>query len=315
MAHSQTQLSDLLRRRLAESVGPTKLPSDPTRLPSDVQSVRAGSPDDPPLDEAMLRTTLRAPEPAEPTAAPSPQSAGQPRLQHWLTSHLPPLERAHVVVLVAVLVVAVLMAGWLIIRARDQAVGVPVSFDNSTASPAGSASVGPPSGPRPSHPGTSRTAPEESPGVTGTIAVHVAGEVHDPGVVELPGDARVADAIAAAGGMTEQAVPGRLNLAARLSDGDQIFVSDATDPPSELVRGGDPPDAPGAGSDSSPAPIDLNTATAEQLESLPGVGPATAQAILAWREEHGRFSRIEELQEVDGIGPKTFARLAPYVTV
>jgi competence protein ComEA len=151
------------------------------------------------------------------------------------------------------------------------------------------------------------------------VLVHVLGEVARPGVVRLPEGARVADAIAAAGGLTAQADPGELNLAAVVSDGSQIVIGTLKEPRGEVRTG--PAAAPGSGtSGSTGAPdgsvkVSLNTATEAELDTLPGVGPVTAKRIVAWRDEHGRFTRIEELQEVDGIGPKTFAELAAHVSL
>lgn len=148
------------------------------------------------------------------------------------------------------------------------------------------------------------------------LLVHVLGAVRQPGLVRLGVGARVADAIAAAGGLGPDADPGELNLAAPLVDGAQVLIGTVKEPRGE-VRGASPGGsasgtvAPGGGA----GPVNLNTATVDQLDGLPGVGPVTAQAILAYRTKHGRFTRVEELQEVDGIGPKTYAQLASHVTV
>lgn len=147
-----------------------------------------------------------------------------------------------------------------------------------------------------------------SPSSQPSLLVHVLGEVRRPGVVRLVEGARVQDAIAAAGGMTGRARAGDLNLAARVSDGAQLVIgrtgSEVKD--SAPAAGGSPGVA---------ATIDLNVATVEQLDTLPGVGPVTAAKILAWREQHGRFRTVAELQEVDGIGPKSYADIAPHVRV
>ena len=97
-----------------------------------------------------------------------------------------------------------------------------------------------------------------------------------------------------------------------LADGQQVVIGTAGDPTGE-VR--DQPGSATDGGSSATGAVDLNRANQSQLEELPGVGPVTAQAILTWRQQHGRFSRIEELQEVDGIGPKTYAQIAPHVRV
>ena len=153
------------------------------------------------------------------------------------------------------------------------------------------------------------------------IRVHVMGEVVRPGVVSLELGARVIDAIDAAGGPNSAADLGELNLAAPVADGAQIIVGGPARPGSTM-RADDQTTGPSSNSAKSAdqaagdaSKVNLNSANQAQLESLPGVGPVTAKAILAWRSEHGKFTRIEELQEVNGIGAKTYAQIAPYVTV
>jgi competence protein ComEA len=170
---------------------------------------------------------------------------------------------------------------------------------------------------------TKPTSPSAStPGAAGSastsqILVHVLGAVQRPGVVRLPERSRVQDAIEAAGGLRKEAVPGDLNLAAVLDDGQQLVIGTAKKP-SATVR--DDSAAPGrtagpATEGSSAGVLNLNSASQVLLEGLPGVGPVTAAKIVAWRDQNGRFSRVEELQEVDGIGPKTYADIAPHVGV
>lgn len=165
--------------------------------------------------------------------------------------------------------------------------------------------------------GTSSAKPSAA-----ALVVHVVGLVSRPGVYSLPAGSRVNDAVRAAGGVTAPGQVGELNLAAPLSDGAQVIIGPYRGLGSQMRSSGEAvtiPGSPGAGRSSSAsstaATIDLNTATAEQLETLPGVGPVTAQNILRWRSEHGRFTSVSELQEVDGIGPKTYAQLAPHVRV
>lgn len=155
-------------------------------------------------------------------------------------------------------------------------------------------------------------APETSPSAPVMIRVHVAGAVVSPGVVSLPEGAIVQDAVTAAGGLTPEADPALLNLAAPLSEGMQIAIGTKDEPRGDLSTG---TSGGGDGSQEAGGQLDLNTATAEQLEALPGIGPVTAQSIVAWREEHGRFTVVEELQEIGGIGPKTFQKLSPLVRV
>jgi competence protein ComEA len=142
------------------------------------------------------------------------------------------------------------------------------------------------------------------------VVVHVAGAVRDPGVYKLPSSARVDDAVARAGGATRRADLGGLNLAAKLEDGRQVLV------PERAGRGAAPA-APGAAA-AEPAegqPLNLNTATLEQLDTLSGIGPTTAQKILDYREEVGGFGSIEELGEIPGIGEKRLASLREEVTL
>ncbi len=135
------------------------------------------------------------------------------------------------------------------------------------------------------------------------VIVHVSGEVERPGVVSLPATARVLDAVEAAGGPTIDAELDRLNLAAPLVDGVQIRVPAF----GEVLTQGEPV----AGLDSSDdRPIDLNTASLGELERLDGVGPAIAEAIVEHREEHGPFSRVDDLLAVAGIGPAKLAAIA-----
>lgn len=141
----------------------------------------------------------------------------------------------------------------------------------------------------------------------GEVVVHVGGQVNDPGLVELPEGSRVSDAVDAAGGLSEEAdadVTDTLNLARRLVDGEQVLVG--VDPP--------PGQAGPAGPDQEAA-IDLNTATAEQLEALPGIGPVLAESIVEYRESNGGFGSVEELLEVRGIGEKRFEDLQDRVVV
>jgi competence protein ComEA len=150
------------------------------------------------------------------------------------------------------------------------------------------------------------------------LAVHVTGQVATPGVYRLTPPALVQDALAAAGGPTATADLQRLNLAAPLADGMQIWVPGVDDEPPSVVGPTGPAigSDPGAGVDGAAQPtVDLNAATAADLESLPGVGPATAAAILAHRDQHGPFSSVDELIEVRGIGPAKLEAIRPLVTV
>jgi competence protein ComEA len=221
-------------------------------------------------------------------------------LSHELADELPGelprqrFSRIHVGVVSTLLILGLITAGLLLLRARPVAVASPGDVVTVTTS------------------GPTMASATPSPKGAAKIVVHIFGAVRHPGLVRLPESSRVQDAIDAAGGLTRRADPGELNLAQPLSDGQQVVIGTRSEPAGE-VR-----DQAGSGTATGPSAtgaLDLNRANQSQLEELPGVGPVTAQAILTWRQQHGRFSRIEELQEVDGIGPKTYAQIAPHVRV
>lgn len=158
------------------------------------------------------------------------------------------------------------------------------------------------------------------------IQVHAAGAVAFPGVHELPDGARVADLIAAAGGLAVDADPDRINLAAPVRDGERVYVprsGEAAAP--DVVAGSDPgtaggtgplaPDGRGGAERSPAALVDINRADAAALDALPGIGPTTAEAIIRYRSENGSFRSVDDLQEVPGIGPAKLAQLRDRVRV
>jgi len=150
--------------------------------------------------------------------------------------------------------------------------------------------------------------PVEGTGVTGLpssrVVVDVVGAVRRPGLYRLAPGSRIADALTRAGGATAKADLAQVNLAAPLADGEQVVVP----------KRGAVVAATGAGaSGTATAPVQLSTATLEQLDTLPGVGPATAQKILDYRQEHGAFSSVDELDAVPGIGPKRLDQLRELV--
>lgn len=154
------------------------------------------------------------------------------------------------------------------------------------------------------------TTPTDQPveETTGAQAiVHVAGEVYEPGIVELADDARVIDAIEAAGGPTDQAQLEALNLAAVVNDGEYVLVPDrdAAANPDESSQ----VNPAGPASPEDGGTVNVNTADASALETLPGIGPATAADIIAHRDQHGPFADLASLEEVSGIGPATRERL------
>ncbi|HEX5586688.1 MAG TPA: helix-hairpin-helix domain-containing protein, partial [Acidimicrobiia bacterium] len=160
-------------------------------------------------------------------------------------------------------------------------------------------------------------------GADAKVVVHVAGAVVRAGVVELPGNARVIDAVEAVGGATLDGDLDRLNLAARVEDGSRVYVPKRGEADPGVLAGAPGPasggsSSTGASSTGAPSPtakVNLNTATQEQLEALPGIGPTYAQSIIAARTSRGGFTSVNELREVRGIGDKRFAELAPLVTV
>ncbi len=145
-------------------------------------------------------------------------------------------------------------------------------------------------------------------GASAQVVVYVTGKVRDPGVYVLASGSRVADAIEAAGGLRKGAKPGGINLARRVVDGEQIAAG------SPVTAGMDPasgaaPGTPGAGV------VNLNTATAEQLDALPGIGGVIAQRIVGYRDAHGGFQSVDQLKEVPGIGDRKFAEMRDKVSV
>lgn len=151
------------------------------------------------------------------------------------------------------------------------------------------------------------SASEETP-ASGEVVVHVAGAVSAPGVYTLPADSRVDDAVRAAGA-TADADLSQLNLAQKLADGQKITVPAAGETPAPADN------AAPSDSSQSGALVNINTATQEELETLPSIGEVRAQAIIAYREEHGGFRTTDELMEVSGIGEKIFADISPHITV
>lgn len=191
--------------------------------------------------------------------------------------------RRAAVVLATVLLLGAAAAGFGVWRSRPVAETIPVSLPSATSSDA-------------------------APNGTGELVVSVAGQVVRPGLVRLPPGARVADAVTAAGGPVPGADLTGLNLARRLTDGEHVVVG-----PVPMAAGAGAAGAGGSGA-AAGARVDLNTATLADLDALPGVGPVTAQRILDWREQHGRFTSIDQLREIEGIGETRFARLRDLVT-
>jgi competence protein ComEA len=216
----------------------------------------------------------------------------------WRGSRLDP-GRAGALALVLVAAVAAVVAAVGVWSARPRAEPVPPlpAVSLNTAVESSATTSAPPT-----------AAPTE-------LVVSVSGKVRRPGLVRVPDGSRVADVLEAAGG----ALPGTdlttLNLARRVVDGEQVAVSVPAAPDAVGAPSGP---APAGGDAASAAPtgkVDLNRATVEQLDGLPGVGPVTAQRILDWRTRNGRFARVDQLREVEGIGERRFAQLRDLVTV
>lgn len=159
------------------------------------------------------------------------------------------------------------------------------------------------------------TAPDSSGSSAVRIVVDVAGRVRHPGIYTLPSDARVYDAVRAAGGVRRGVSTISINLAAPLQDGEQILVGvpGGSSPTTAVPSAGG--SASAGGEASSGAPVDLNTATLEELEALPGVGPVLAQNIVDYRTANGPFTSVDQLDDVTGIGDVRLAQLRPLVSL
>ncbi len=230
----------------------------------------------------------------------------------WVEDRLPDswrgrvrLGSAQVGALALVLAVGVLLAAWQLSRGSEQVL--------PTAAPV----VQPPPSGVSSPPATDAQVPTGSPGPMAAdgsqVVVDVQGAVRRPGIVVLPTGSRVVDALDGAGGYTGPKRRLRLvNLARPLVDGEQILAGRAQTPVAPAAGTGSTSGTPSAGQ--TPL-VSLNTADQTALETLPGVGPVTAAAILQWRADHGPFTSVDQLIEVSGIGEKTLAQIAPFVTL
>lgn len=252
------------------------------------------------LAETRARAELRLRElfavgPVEPPAGPVDADegdgaedaidgfAGRPRVRLGI-------DRRAVAALLVIALGGVVLAGAVVLRSRPHVEDVGPAVVVATGSPV------------PAPGGTSALGPAPA----AELVVDVQGKVRRPGVVRLPAGSRVLDALRAAGGPRPGVGTTSLNLARLLSDGEQVVLESGPAGAGGAVAGG---------GGTAGGPVNLNTATLADLDGLPGVGPVLAQRILDWREEHGRFSSVEELQEVPGIGPSTYADLKHRVRV
>jgi len=240
------------------------------------------------------------------------------RLRDAIDQRWPALRARPVpVVAFAVVVVALLGAGglWILTTGTEGSQSgavTPLSLPFTTTTVAGGPGLGTGAGAQGPGPGATAVA----------LVVHAAGAVSQPGVHRLPAGSRVADLLAVAGGPTAEADVDRLNLAAPLTDGERVYVprvgevavAPAVGPSGSAA--GSPGSGSGGGTGAAPGtPIDLNRATEAELDVLPGVGPATAAAIVRHREANGPFSRVDDLLEVRGIGPAKLESLRDLVRV
>ncbi|MEW2545215.1 ComEA family DNA-binding protein [Streptomyces sp. NPDC047002] len=255
------------------------------------------------------------PPPLTPSPSPSFPLSLRGRLLPALRDRLPPwalprfgLRPRAVAALGAVLVTAALLAVQHFWLGRPRAVSAPVTVGAAHDASAGRPAGPPDTGPAPA-PGPPPAAPSAGPG-GGRVVVDLAGAVRHPGVLRLPAGSRVEDALRAAGGPEEGTDLTGLNRARVLTDGEQVVVGAPQGAVPAPPAGSGAPGVPGA---PGSQPLSLSTATADQLDTLPGVGPVLAQHILDYRAQNGGFRSVDELREVGGIGDRRFADLEKLV--
>ena len=248
------------------------------------------------------------------------------------------LTRGEMIGVLALLAIVTAITGWTVVRAMVAASTPGITLRE--AFPQAPAAPPPVRPPGQEMAATSANAAMPAANTAGEIVVHVAGAVRKPGVYHLPLGARGEDALKAAGGPTANANTDAINLAARLEDGNQLYFPTRDEQPSggapstpaskgaassspkasgrasaHSSRNSGGSDKPGKLTDPSQGKVNINTASADELQRLPGIGPAMAERILAYRQENHGFQRAEDLMQVSGIGSKKFAKLQPFVRV
>ncbi|MFF9144347.1 helix-hairpin-helix domain-containing protein [Streptomyces sp. NPDC014861] len=250
-----------------------------------------------------------APDPVVVVEERAPVGAGERRWRAAVRERLPlwvqtrcGLEPRSLAALGVVLVVAVCAAGGFFWAGRPEPVRAPEMVGAAPVAVS------------PSTPGSGTKAASGAPSPTAEVVVDVGGKVRRPGVLTLPAGSRVADALRAAGGVRAGADLTGLNRARVLFDGEQVLVGiPGAGAPGAGAAGASGGGGSGVGLGASGVPLSLNTATAEQFDGLPGVGPVLARRIVDHRTERGGFRAVEELREVDGIGERRYADLQPLV--
>jgi competence protein ComEA len=307
------QVAEVARRRLELlSAELAEIRPDPVASPSRRVPGGSGEPFPEPFPEPSAGPSAEQ----EPAAEPRPgrhahRSVGLAgSVGGWTQDRLPPtlqgrvrLTSAHLAVVAVLVAGALAVTAWWVVRAD----GSETSLPPVSSTPSALAAVPAPS----STPSPSASAAGSSSATSGSVVVDVAGKVRRPGIATLPPGSRVVDALEAAGGARPGVRLGTLNLARVLTDGEQIVVG----VPARPGVAASAVSAPSAGPGGSTPMVNINTASQAELEELPGVGPVTAQAILAFRTENGAFTSVDGLLEVSGIGDATLAKISPFVTL